>query len=159
MGLRCQARCNHHLRRQCSLYSINAGVKGNNRADRLGAKAAVTSGLRLRRSEVLRSLRQYPRTQSQGHHTLVRLEKKGVESGSARQSALKGHHTLVRLEKKGVESGSARQSALKGRKRATSIQTNTGTVLKAMLGKLLRDESERIWAFRRALMPLGTELN
>ena len=102
------------LRRQCSLYSISVGGKGNNRADRLRAKAVITSGLRPRRSEMLRSLRQYPRTQSQGHHTLVHLEKKGVESGSARQSALEG------------------------RERATSIQTNTGTVLKAMLGKLLK---------------------
>ena len=34
----------------------HAGVKGNDRADRLAGKATVTDGLRLGRSEVLRSL-------------------------------------------------------------------------------------------------------
>jgi len=35
----------------------HAGVKGNDSVDRLAGKAAVTSGLLLERSEVLRSLR------------------------------------------------------------------------------------------------------
>ena len=39
----------------------HAGVKGNNRADRLADKATITGGLRLGRSEVLRSLRHYLR--------------------------------------------------------------------------------------------------
>ena len=47
----------------------HAGVKGNDRADRLGGKAIITSGLRRAWSEVLRSLRHYLRAQSQGHHT------------------------------------------------------------------------------------------
>ena len=40
--------------------------------------------------------------------------------------------------------GSARRSSLKGRERAIVNQTNTGTVSKATLGKLLTDGVERI---------------
>ena len=98
----------------------HAGVKGNNRADRLAGKATIASGLFLGRSEVLRSLRHYLQTQSQGHHTIDRLEERGVERGNARRSSLKG------------------------RERAIINQTNIGTVSKATLGKLLRDGMERI---------------
>ena len=63
----------------------HAGVKGNDRADRLAGKATLTSGLLLGTSEVLRSLRYYLRAQSQGHHTIYRLEERGVERGSARE--------------------------------------------------------------------------
>ena len=90
-------------------------VKGNDRADRLAGKATLTSGSLLGRSQVLRSLRHYLRAQSQGHHTIDRLEERGVEKGSARRSSLKG------------------------RERAIVSQTNIGTVSKATLGKLLRD--------------------
>ena len=62
----------------------HAGVKGNDRADRLAGKATLTSGLLLGRAEVVRSLRHYLRAQSQGHHTIDRLEERGVERGSAR---------------------------------------------------------------------------
>ena len=50
-----------HLRKlwvHCPGY---AGVKGNDRADRLAGTAALKSGLLLGRSEVLRSLRHYLR--------------------------------------------------------------------------------------------------
>ena len=107
----------------------HAGAKGNDRADRLAGKATLTSGLLLGRSEVLRSLRHYLRAQSQGHHTIDRLEEKGVETGSARRSSLEG------------------------RERAIVSQTNVGTVSKATLGKLLRDGVERIWAFPSAYIP------
>ena len=113
-----------HLRKLHWMYCPgHAGVKGNNRADRLASKATLTSGLLLERFEVLRSLRHYLRAQSQGHHTIDRLEERGVERGSARRSSLKG------------------------RGRAIVNQTNIGTVSKATLGKLLRDGVERIWAF------------
>ena len=65
-----------------------AGVKENDRADRLACKATLTSGLFLGRSEVLRSLRHYLRAQSQPHHTIDRLEERGVERGSARRSSV-----------------------------------------------------------------------
>ena len=94
-----------------------------NRADRLAGKATITSGLLLGRSEVLRSLRHYLRALSQGQHTIDRLEERGVERESARRSSLKG------------------------RERAIVNQTNVGTVSKAMLGTLLGDRVERIWAF------------
>ena len=74
------------------------------------------------KSEVLRSLRHYLRAQSQGHHTIDRLEERGVERESARRSSLKE------------------------RKKAIINQTNIETVSKATLGKLLRDGVERIWA-------------
>ena len=80
-----------HLRKLLWVYCPgHAGVKGNNRADRLAGKETLTSGLLLGRSEVLRSLRHYLREQNQGHHTTGRLEERGVERGSSGQSSLKG---------------------------------------------------------------------
>ena len=100
--------------------SGHAGVKGNDRADRLAGQAILTSGLLLGRSEVLRSLIHYLRAQSQGHHTIDRLEERGVERGSARRSSLKG------------------------RERAIVSQTNIGTLWKATLGKLLRRDGAHV---------------
>ena len=51
----------------CPWYT---GVKGNNRADRLEGKATITNGVRLGRSDVLRSLIHYLRAESQGRHTI-----------------------------------------------------------------------------------------
>ena len=116
-----------HLRRLLWVYCReHAGVKGNDRADRLVGKATLTSGLLLGRSEMLRSLRHYLRAQSQGHHIIDRLEERGVERGSARRYSLKG------------------------RERDMVIQRNIGTVSNATLGKLLRDGVERMWAFPSA---------
>ena len=116
-----------HLRKRLWVYCPgHAGVKGNDRADRLAGKATFISGLLFGRPEVLRSLRHYLRAQSQGHHTVDRLEERGVERRSARRSSLKG------------------------RERAIVNQTNVGTVSKETLVKLLRDGVERIWAFPSA---------
>ena len=93
---------------------------------RLAGKATLTSGLLLGRSEVLRSLGHYLRAQSQGHHTIDRLEEIGVERGNARRSSLKG------------------------REMAIVNQTNIGTVSKATMGKLMRDGVERMWALPSA---------
>ena len=72
-----------HFRKLLWVYCTGqAGVKGNDRADRPAGKATPTSGLLLGRSEVLRSLKHYLRTQSQGHHTIDRLEERGVKRGS-----------------------------------------------------------------------------
>ena len=98
----------------------HAGVMENDRADRLDGKETLTSGLLLGRSDGLRSFRHYLRAQSQGHHTIDRLEERGVGKGSVRRSSLKG------------------------RERAIVSQTNIGTVSKATLGKLLRDGVERL---------------
>ena len=70
----------------------HAGVKGNDRADRLAGKATLTSGLLLGRSE---ALRHHMRAQNQGHHTIDRLEERGVERGSARGSSLKGRERAM----------------------------------------------------------------
>ena len=81
----------HNLRKlPLTYFPGHAGVMGNDRGDRLEGTATVSSGLRLGRFEVLRSLRHYLRPQSQGHHTTDRLEERGVERGSARRSSLKG---------------------------------------------------------------------
>ena len=80
----------------------------------------------LGRSEVLKSLRHYPRAQSRGHHTIDRLEERDSERGSAPRSSLKG------------------------RERTIVSQTNIGTVSKVTLRKRLRDGLERIWAFPSA---------
>ena len=60
----------------------HAGVKENDRADRLAVKATLTSGLLLGRSEVVRRLRHYLRAQSQGHHAIDCLVERGVERGA-----------------------------------------------------------------------------
>ena len=64
----------------------------------------------------------------------------------------RGHHTIDHLEERGVERGSARRSSLKGLERAIVSQTNTGTVSKTTLGKLLRDGMERIWVYPSAIV-------
>ena len=106
------------------------GVKGNDRTDTMAGKAAITSGLRLGRSEVLRSLRYYLWAQSQ--RTTCWHKAKDI------------NHRLP---------GGERRSSLKGREKANASQTNVGTVSKATLGKLLRDGMERIWAFSSAQTP------
>ena len=63
----------------------HAGVKGNDRAYRLAGKA---SGLLLGISEMLKSLRQYMQTQSQGHHTIDRLTQLERRGKSASQDDL-----------------------------------------------------------------------
>ena len=73
----------------------HAGVKGTDRAHRLAGKATLTNGLLLGRSEVLKGLRHYLRVQSQGHHTIDRLEERGVERGSARRSSSKGRERAI----------------------------------------------------------------
>ena len=95
--------------------------------NRLAGKVTLTSGLLLGRSEVLRSLRHYLRAQSQGHHTIDRLEERGVERRSARRSS---------LNLKGREGGH-RQSDEHGNR----FKGNVGDL------KLLREGLERIWAF------------
>ena len=110
-----------HFRKLLRVYCPgHVGVKGNDRADGLEGKATPTSGLLLGRSEVLRSLRHYMRARSQGHHTIDRLEERGVERRSARRSSLKGREMVI------------------------VSQTNVGSVSKTTLGKLLRDWVERI---------------
>ena len=85
-----------HLRKLLWVYCPGqAGVKGNDRADRLEGKATITTGLRLGGSEVLRSLSHYLRAQSQGHHTVDRLEERGVDIGIARRSSLKRQERAI----------------------------------------------------------------
>ena len=77
-------------------------------------------------AEVLRSLRHWLRAQSRGHHTIDRLEERGVERESARRSSLKG------------------------RERAIVNQKKIGTVSKATLGKMSegRDGAHKVFTER-----------
>ena len=79
----------------------HAGVKGNDWADRLAGKATLTSGLLLRRSEVLRSLRHYLWTQNQGHYTtrLIAWRRDALKEGVLGNFPWKdqrgpGHHQI-----------------------------------------------------------------
>ena len=62
------------------------------------------------------------------------------------------HRSIDCLRERGVEKGSGRHSALRGLERSQFNKTNIGTVLRATLGRLLRNEVERVWAFLRATM-------
>ena len=106
-----------------------AGVSGNERADRLASTADITSGLQLGRAEVLRGLRNFLSTDKPEHHSIDHLKERGVEKGSGRHSTLQG------------------------RERSVFNQTNIGIVSRATLGRLLRDGAERVWAFPSATMP------
>ena len=108
----------------------HAKVSGSKRADRLASTADITSGLQLGRVEVLR----------------LRLEELSVR-GQARASQ------QWSLEGRGVEKGSGRHSALRGRERSVFNQTNIGTVSRATLRRLLREQAEREWAFTSAMTP------
>ena len=77
-----------HPRRLLWMYCPgHAAGKGNGRADRLAGKITFTSGLRIGRYEVLRSLRPLP--SSRGHHTIDRLQERSVYS--IQSLTCKGH--------------------------------------------------------------------
>ena len=67
------------------------------------------------------------------------------------------HHSIDRLKERGAEKESRRHSTLQGRERSVFNQANIGTVSRAIFGRLLRDEVERVWAFPSALMPSWAE--
>ena len=60
-----------------------------------GTKSNHHKWLRIGRSEVMRSLRHCLGAQSQGQHTIDRLEERVVERGSAGRSSLKGRERAV----------------------------------------------------------------
>ena len=110
---------NFHFRKLLWVYCPeHTGVRGNGRADKLAGKASITwGGLRLGRSEVLRSLRHYPRAKCQGHDSTDHLEERDVERDRVRRPSLKGWKTAI------------------------VKQTNNGTVSKATLGNLWERET------------------
>ena len=105
---------------------------------------------------MLKNLRLYLRAQSQGHHTIDRLEEGNMERGSTRQSSSKGRERAV-VNQTNIE-GIVKQTNIEGIVNQTNTegivkQTNIGTVSKPTLGNLLTDEVERTWAFPRAKIP------
>ena len=105
----------------------DAGVKGNERADRLPGTATIQEGLLLGKSEVLRQLRKILQANDQAQH-----------------------HSIDRLQERGVRKGSGRWLTLKGWDRAIFNQTSIGTISRTTLQRLLKDGAERIWAFPSA---------
>ena len=85
------------LRHSSSTYCPgHAGVKGNDRADRLAGKTTITGGLRLGRSEVLRSLRHKLRAQMKDTTpSIARRRDRGVERGSAQRFSLKDRERAI----------------------------------------------------------------
>ena len=70
----------------------HAGVKGNERADRLAGNATTTTGLCLGRSEVLRAVRQHLQQLEDNkelHHNVDRLLERGIQKGSGRLFTLR----------------------------------------------------------------------
>ena len=63
----------HSLQRRLWIYCPgNAGVSGNEQADRLASTAHITSGLQLGRAEVLRGLRNFLNMDRPEHHSTGR---------------------------------------------------------------------------------------
>merc|ERR1712121_308086 len=108
----------------------HVGVKGNERADRLAGTATIQGGLLLGKSEVLRQLRKVLQTKDQPQH-----------------------HSVDRLQERGVQKGSGRWLTLGGWDRAITNQTSVLSISRTTLRKLLKNGAERIWAFPSALMP------
>ena len=100
---------------------------------RLVSTADITSGLQLGRADVLRGLRNF-----------LNMDRPQ-------------HHSTDLLKERGVEKGSGRHSTLQGRERSVFSQTNIDTVSRAILGRMLRDGVQRLWAFPSATMPSGAE--
>ena len=126
----------HSLRLQRLLWIYcpgHAGVSGNERADRLTSTADITSGQQFGTAEVLRGLRNFLNIDRPEHHSIDRLKERGVEKVS-------GQH-----------------STLQGQERSVFNQTNTGTVSRPALGRLLRGGAERVWACRSATMRFSAE--
>ena len=74
-----------------------------------------------------------------------------LETLPAGTKPMTSHHWLPKaMEERGMQRGSTQQSSLKGWERAIISQMNMGTVSKATLGKLLRDEVEHKLAFLSA---------
>ena len=109
----------------------------SDRADSLAGKPTTTSSLRLKRSDVLRSLKHCLLAQSLGHHAIDCLEEclRVVERGSARRSSLKGRERAIR----GRWTVFVERTRLRG---PSSIRRTVKPVSKAALEKLesvLRD--------------------
>ena len=72
-----------------------AGVKGNNRADRLVGKATTASSLS---RKILNAEGLWAWAQRHRHHTISCTEEKGMERGSHRQSALEGWERVTTIK-------------------------------------------------------------
>ena len=94
------------LREHCTEH---AEVNQNDRADGLAGKATFTSGLRLGRSEVLRSLRHYLRAQSQGHHN-----HQSPRGRRERRRKTKRSTIFLGRTRKGHRSSDQRRNSFKG---------------------------------------------
>ena len=67
------------------------------------------------------------------------------------------HHSIDRLNERGVAEGRGRPSTLQGRERSVFNQMDISTISRANLGRLLRDGTEHAWAFLNDEMPSWAE--
>ena len=103
----------------------HAGVRGNERADRLAGMAAVQSGRAMDQADIINSLR---------------------ERGRVHDSRNSGESTtLTRLQELKVKCGVARQERYAGRQRRIVNQQRTGVVSRHTLMDILRERSEHLW--------------
>ena len=90
----------HSLRLQRLLWIYcpgQAGVRGNERADRLASTADITSGLRRGRTEMPWGLRNFLNMDRPEHHCIDRLKEREVEKGSGPHFTLRGWEGSVIL--------------------------------------------------------------
>ena len=57
------------------------------------------------------------------------------------------HHSADHLKERGVDTKNGQRSILQGRDQSVFNQTNINTILRATLGRLLRDKVKRLAAF------------
>ena len=102
----------------------HAGVRGNERADRLAGLATISEGAAMDRSDILHALRESFRTE----------EFQGCES-----------HSLTRLKEMGVNIGAARKERHTKYAKRLINQHRTGVLGRWTLLDLLRRRSEHLW--------------
>ena len=114
----------HTAQTTVDLLSLCAGVKGNEQADRLANTANI----------IISSGLQLCRAQVLSSLSNI-LNMDRPE-----------HPSTDRLKERGVEKGSDQRSTM-------FTYTNIGTVSKAILGRLLREGVQHVWAFQSATKP------
>ena len=113
-----------------------AGVSRNERADRLASTAHITSDLQLVKPQVLRGMRNFLNKGRPDHHSIDHLKERRVGKRSGRHSTLQGSVPPSKVEND-----------------LCLTRQILALVLRATLGRLLRDGEESVWASPSAMMP------
>jgi hypothetical protein len=103
----------------------HAGVKGNERADRLVDMTVMQGGTVMDRTDILN----VPRNN-------YRISEAAEDSEST---------TMIRLNELHVKAGSARQQQYAGKQRSIVNQHNTGIVSRYTFMDIIKEKSEQLW--------------